>query len=67
MHDQIGFVVLGSLSALFTGYGIWELALAFRTAALRAWSERAAIATGSMFVGAVFAVMTIQGLGGPVN
>jgi hypothetical protein len=45
---------------LFAGYGIRGSVLAVRTAELRAWGERAAIAAGSMFVVAVFAVMTIQ-------
>ena len=67
MHDQIGSIVLGSLSALFAGYGLRELVLAFRTAALRAWSERAAIAAGSMFVAAVFAVMTISIVDAPAQ
>ncbi len=64
MPHQIGSVVLGILSAFFAGYGIWQLALAYRSSAFRAWTERAAIAAGSMFVAAVFAAMTVQVLDG---
>jgi len=63
MHDQIGSVVLGSLSAVFAGYGVRELALAYKAAALKAWSERAVPGTASVFVAALFAVMTLQILG----
>jgi hypothetical protein len=56
----MGSVVLGSLSAVFGGYGIAELTLAYRTAALKAWSERAVAGTAGMFVAAVFAAMTFE-------
>ncbi|WP_428541376.1 hypothetical protein [Rhodopila sp.] len=65
MPHQIGSVVLGILSTFFAGYGLWELALAYRSAAFRAWTERAAIAAGSMFVAAVFAAMTVQVIDAP--
>jgi hypothetical protein len=65
MQDQIGSIVLRSLTALFAGYGIRELVLCFRMEALRAWGEGAAIAAGSMFVAAVFSVMTIQFIDDP--
>ena len=57
MDTQIGCVVLGSLSAVFSGYGIWELTLAYRTTALKAWSERAIPGTAGMIVAALFAIM----------
>ena len=60
MHGQIGSVVLGSLSAVFAGYGARELALAYRATGLQKWTERAAMAAASVFVAAVFAVMTLQ-------
>ena len=59
--------MLGILSALFAGYGLWELALAYRSAAFRAWTERAVIATGSMLVAAVFAAMTLQVIDAPCS
>ena len=65
MPRQIGSVVLGNLSAFFAGYGLSQLALAYRSQAFRAWSERVAIAAGSMCVAAVFAAMTVQVLDEP--
>jgi hypothetical protein len=55
MHDPIGPMFLGSLSAVFAGYGLRELALAYRTAALKAWSERAIPGAGGIIVAALFA------------
>ncbi len=63
MHYQIGSVVLGSLSTVLAGYGIWELTLAYKTIAWKEWSERAIAGTAGMFVAAVFGVMTVQTLG----
>ena len=63
MHNQIGSVVLGSLSAVFAGYGFRELAGAYKTAALSAWGERAVPGAGGLLVGALFACMTFQVLG----
>jgi len=63
MHNLMGTVVLGSLSAGFGGYSVRELTLAYQAAALKAWSERAVIGAAGMFVAAVFAFMTIQILG----
>jgi hypothetical protein len=40
-----------------------ELALAYKAAALKAWSERAVPGTASVFVAALFAVMTLHILG----
>jgi len=60
MHNEIGAVVLGSLSAVFAGYGVCELTLAYRVTALSAWVRRAIAGSASMFVAAVFAVMTVQ-------
>lgn len=67
MHDQIGSIVLGSLSSLFAAYGLFELALAYRTTGLQKWSERAVMATASVFIAAVFAVMTLQILGAGID
>lgn len=63
MQDQIGSVILGSISAVFAGYGIRELALAYKTAALQAWSEKAIPGAAGVLVAAVFAAMTLQTLG----
>ena len=60
MQNQIGAIVLGSLSALFAGYSMWELVNAYRPTDLKAWGGRAAIAIGSVFVAAIFALMTTQ-------
>lgn len=60
MQSEIGSVVLGSLTAIFAGYGIWELTIAYKTVALKAWGERAIVGVASMFVAAVFGVMTLQ-------
>jgi hypothetical protein len=63
MHNLMGSVVLGGLSAVFCGYGVGELTLAYQTAALKAWSERAVAGSAGIFVAAVFAGMTLQILG----
>jgi hypothetical protein len=61
MRDQIGPVVLGVLSLLFAIYGIRELATAYKTAALPAWTERAVPGAAGVLVAALFAVMTVYG------
>jgi hypothetical protein len=63
MHYQIGSIVLGSLSAVFAGYGFRELTGAYKTAALTAWSDRAVPGAGGVLVAALFACMTFQVLG----
>jgi len=63
MDTQIGCVVLGSLSAVFSGYSVRELTLAYRTTALKAWSERAVPGAAGMVVAALFAAMIRQVLG----
>ena len=60
MYDEIGPVVLGGLSVIFAGYGIWELALAYQTAALKDWSERAVPGAGGVILAALFAIMTLH-------
>lgn len=60
MHNEIGPVVLGCLSAIFAGYGIRELTLAYQTATLKDWSERALPGAGGVFLAAVFAAMTFH-------
>jgi hypothetical protein len=62
MHQDIGGLVLGCLTALFGGYGARELVLAFRTHDVRAWSGRAVMATLAILVTALFAFMTAQTL-----
>ncbi len=59
MHNEIAPVVLGSIGAAFGGYGIRELTLAYQVVALKEWSERAVIGTASVFLAAVFGVMTL--------
>jgi hypothetical protein len=63
MHNQIGSLVLGSLSAMFAGYGVRELAFAYKTVALKAWSERAVPGATGILVAALFAVMTMRVFG----
>jgi hypothetical protein len=60
MHNLMGSVVLGGPSPVFCGYGVSELTLAYQTAALKAWSERAVAGSAGIFVAAVFAGMTLQ-------
>jgi hypothetical protein len=60
IQNEIGAVVLGILSAMFAAYGVWELALAYQTAELDRWTERALPGAGSVFLAAVFAFMTFQ-------
>ena len=60
MDNEIGPVVLGSLSTLFACYGVRELAIAYKEAAFRAWSEKAVPGAASLWVGGLFAVMTFQ-------
>jgi hypothetical protein len=60
MHNQIGYFVLGSLSAVFGGYGVLELTLAYKAEAWEAWCKRAVAGTAGIFVAAVFAAMTLQ-------
>jgi hypothetical protein len=63
MHNEIGPFVLGGLSAIFAGYGIWELALAYQTATFKDWSERAVPGAGGVLLAALFAVMTLHIIG----
>jgi hypothetical protein len=63
MHNQIGSLVLGSLSAVFGGYGVRELTLAYKASAWKPWGERAVAGAAGIFVAAVFAAMTLQVLG----
>jgi hypothetical protein len=63
MHNQIGPLVLGSVSAVFAGYGFRELTLAYKVAALKEWSGKAVAGAASVCVAALFAVMTLQILG----
>lgn len=63
MDTQIGCVVLGSLSAMFIGYSVYELTLAYRSTALKAWSERALPGAAGMFVAGLFVLMIRQVLG----
>jgi hypothetical protein len=50
MHNEIGPIVLGVLSAVFAAYGIRELAFAYRTPKLQEWSGRALPAAGSVLL-----------------
>jgi hypothetical protein len=60
MPSEIGPVVLAGLSMIFAGYGIWELTLAYKTTALRDWSERAVPGAGGILLAALFAAMTVH-------
>jgi hypothetical protein len=63
MHNEIGPVVLVGLSLVFSGYGIWELAQAYKATALGEWIQRAVVGTGGVFLGALFVDMSRQILG----
>ena len=63
MHNEIGPVVLGSLSAVFAAYGIRKLTFAYRTPKLQEWSGRAVLAAGSVLLAGLFADMTLHMLG----
>jgi hypothetical protein len=63
MHNEIGPLVLGFLSAVFAAYGIRELALAYRTPKLQEWGGRAVPAAGSVLLAGLFADMTFRILG----
>jgi hypothetical protein len=63
MHNEIGPVLLGFLSAVFAAYGIRELAFAYRTPELKEWSGRAVPGAGSVLLASLFADMTIRILG----
>src|SRR3954447_1530971 len=54
MYNEIGAVVFSCLIAIFFSYGVWELAVAYRTTAVKTWSEQAAVGTGGVLVGALF-------------
>jgi hypothetical protein len=63
MSHGIAIAFLAGLSLLFGSYGLRALALAYRTIALDAWSERALPGAGGIFVAALFALMLRQVLG----
>jgi hypothetical protein len=63
MHNEIGPVVLAALGAILAGYGIRELAFAYRAAALKEWIERAALGAGGVLLAGLFVAMTRQILG----
>jgi hypothetical protein len=44
-------------------YGIRELALAYKAAELKEWSERAALGAGGVLLAALFVALTRQILG----
>jgi hypothetical protein len=60
MHNDIGPVILGTLSVVFAGYGIRELTLAYKVAALKEWCEKAAQGADGVFVAMIFAGMTLS-------
>jgi hypothetical protein len=63
MHNEIGPGVLAGLTGLFAGYGIRELALAYRLTALKDWSERAVPGAGGIILAGLFGAMTLRILG----
>ena len=60
MPDEFGFLFLDALSVVFLSYGVWELARAYRTTSLKAWSEQAVPGAAGVVVAALFAVMTLH-------
>jgi len=60
MHNEIGAVFLGLLSAVFAGYGVRELTVAYRIVALKEWGEKAVQGAAGVGVAVVFAGMTWQ-------
>ena len=63
MLQEVGAVVLASLSVVFALHGIWELVLAYQSTAWRAWGEKALQGAAGVCVAFVFAGMTLQLLG----
>jgi hypothetical protein len=63
MNNEIGFGLLAGLSGFFAGYGILELALAYKISALKDWGERAVPGAGGILLAGLFAAMTLRILG----
>ena len=60
MQNEMGPVVLDALSVVFVGYGLREVVLDYKSAALRDWSEKAVQGAAGVGVAVVFAGMTLQ-------
>jgi hypothetical protein len=60
---QIGLAFLGLLGVFFGSYGFAELAQAYRTASLAAWTDKALSGAGGVITGVLFAVMALRTLG----
>jgi len=62
--DQIGPMFLAALGLVFGGYGVQELALAYRLEPFDEWIEKALLAAGSLMLAALFASCSYHLLGG---
>jgi hypothetical protein len=63
MDNEIAPAVLWGLSAIFAGYGVRELALAYKTSAIKKWGERAVPGAGGVLLAVLFADMALQIIG----
>jgi len=62
MDDQIGPVVLGAISAVFTGYGLRELWAACFIVSPAEWRNRAMPGAASLIVAGLFADLAYRTL-----
>ena len=60
MQVQIGPAFLCALGLVFGGYGVWELALAYRIKSLHDWVEKAALGAGSLTLCVLFASCSVR-------
>ena len=60
MQDQVGPAFLGALSLIFGGYGVWELALAYRIEPLDEWVAKARLAASSLALCGLFASCSVH-------
>jgi hypothetical protein len=63
MSHRVGLGFIAALSAFFGGYGLEELARAYRAITLDEWRARALPGAGGVILGVVLAVTTWQTLG----
>ena len=60
MHDQISSVVFTALSAVFAGYGVSQLKLAYKVTAWAAWSDRAVTGAAGILAAALFVMIALR-------
>ena len=59
-ESEIGPIVMGVLSAVFGGYGLRELVLAYRIEPFDEWLARAVPAAGGVLLGVLFACIVLR-------